>query len=114
MAADTVTVDAAELAALRAIAAAVIPWYHHLTGADPIADAVRAHRDVLDPDPGLHRAWPEADEDPEPVAGINYLPAGEYVYNRVAEDADGPAHDRHTIGYSDDHRWYDKAGQVAA
>lgn len=103
------------LAALEAIAAAAIAWHDGLTGADPIADAVRRHRAVLGPaDPGLHLAWTEADQDPEPVPGVDYLPAGEWGYDRVDEtEPDSPAHDRHHIGYSDTGRWYDAAGRAA-
>lgn len=110
MPADTVTVDATRLAALEAIAAAVQGWADGHTGADPIGDAWRRHRAVLDPDPGQHLAWPEADDEPEPVPGVNYLPAdGDWTYNRVdEEEPDGRDHGRNQIGYGHPHgrqRW---------
>jgi hypothetical protein len=117
VAADLVEVNRAELAALRAIAAAALTWADGLTGADPIHDAVRRHRAVLDPDPGYRLAWP--DEEPEPVAGINYLPpVGDHVYDRDDPVApDGEVHDRHTIGYGNrgqtGARWYDANGRAA-
>jgi hypothetical protein len=109
--ADTVTIPAAELAALRAIAAAALAWADHRTGADPVLDAVNRHRLLIDPRVrGLYLAWPEP---AEPEAGVDYLPpAGDRWYARDAEDADGPAHNRHLIGYSDpdgDH-WYNRDG----
>jgi hypothetical protein len=74
--ADLVTVDAAELAALRALAATVLPWIDGLTGAQPVIDTARRHRPILDPrDPGIRLAWPEQDR--EPVPGVDYLPADE-------------------------------------
>lgn len=112
MPADLVTIDANRLAALEAVTAAALTWRDGLTGADPILDAIRAHRAALDTDPGLHLAWPEQDQ--EPVPGVDYLPAGEWGYDRVDEtEPDSPAHDRHHIGYSDDYRWYDAAGRAA-
>jgi hypothetical protein len=110
--ADTVTIPAAELAALRAVVAAALNWADGHTGADPILDAVRAHRPVLDPrDPRDYLAWPEQDR--EPVPGVDYLPpAGDRWYTRAAEDPDGPAYNRHLIGYSDvdGAHWYDRSG----
>jgi hypothetical protein len=113
---DPVTVDAAEYAALRAVATAALTWSQGTLSGLDLDDTIRRHRATLtrDQDPGLHLAWPEADEDPEPVPGVNYLPAGSYTYNRVDEtDLDEPVHDRHTIGYSDTGLWYRQNGVAA-
>jgi hypothetical protein len=91
MPADTVTIPVAELAALRTVAAAALDWADHRTGADPVLDAVRTHRRVLDPrDPGDYLAWPDQDRDREPVPGLDYLPVGTWEY-----DTDGEEHGRH-------------------
>jgi hypothetical protein len=99
MAADTVQIPVAELAAYRAVAAAALAWENGRTGADPIADAVRRHRRTLDPrDPGEYLAWPEQDQAPEPVPGLDYLPTDDpWTYERLDEDAD-PAPLRPGIG----------------
>lgn len=110
---ETVTVDAAELAALRAIAATALAWYRGTRSGTDLHDLIGEHLAVLaDPDPGLNLAWPEADR--EPVAGVDYLPADGWGYDRVDEvELNSLPHDRHLIGFSDDGRWYDEAGRAA-
>jgi hypothetical protein len=98
---DPILVDAAELAALRALAATVLPWVDGLTGAQPVIDTARQYRPVLDPrDPGIRLAWPEQDR--EPVAGVDYLPADDqWGYRRDDQPAAGRVN-HHAIGYSAD------------
>jgi hypothetical protein len=60
------------LAALEAIATAALAWVDGHTGTQPIHDAVRRHRRVLDPDPGQHLAWPEAHRPAGSGTGADY------------------------------------------
>jgi hypothetical protein len=111
---NPVTVDAAEYAALRAVATAALTWSQGTLSGLDLDDTIRRHRATLtrDQDPGLHLAWPEADQDPVP--GVNYLPAEDrWGYERDEADLDGPVHDRHTIGYSDTGLWYQQDGVAA-
>jgi hypothetical protein len=108
--------DQDRAAALDQLAGIVYQWSLGRRPATDMEQWVRNHPDLVDVDPdGLRRAWIE--EDPEPVPGVDYLPpAGDRWYTRDAEDADGPAHNRHLIGYSDvdgDH-WYNALGEEVA
>jgi hypothetical protein len=76
---DPVIVDAAEYAALRAVATAALTWSQGTLSGLDLDETIRRHRATLtrDQDPGLHLAWPDANEEREPVPGVNYLPAVE-------------------------------------
>lgn len=100
---NPVTVDAAEYAALRAVATAALTWSQGTLSGLDLDETVRRHRATLtrDQDPGLHLAWPEADQDPEPEPGVNYLPEDRWGYERDEPDtetAPAPAPGRHGFG----------------
>jgi hypothetical protein len=72
--------DADRLAALEALAAVALPWYRGRASGLALQDVIRQHLAVLDPDPGRTLAWTKTD--PEPVAGVDYLPADVEDFDR--------------------------------
>jgi hypothetical protein len=93
---DPVIVDAAEYAALRAVATAALTWSQGTLSGLDLDETIRRHRATLtrDQDPGLHLAWPEADKDPVP--GVDYLPEDRWGYERDEPDTEtAPAPGRH-------------------
>lgn len=109
---NPVTVDAAEYAALRAVATSAREWQLGRISGLAHADTIRTHLPALNLAPGRTEAWPE--QDPEPVPGVDYAPRiGEWGYARLAED-DDPAPLRAGIdGYVPAPNWPDYR-QVAA
>jgi hypothetical protein len=87
------------LAALEAVATDAVAWSKGTLSGLDLDNTIRRHRATLDQDPGLHLAWPDADQDPEPVPGVDYLPAEDrWVYERDEPDtetAPAPTPGRH-------------------
>jgi hypothetical protein len=111
---NPVTVDAAEYAALRAVATAALTWSQGTLSGLDLDETIRRHRAVLDQDqdPGLHLAWPEADEEREPVPGVDYLPEDRWGYEREVPDTaatSAPTPGRHGFDPTTDAEGWDWA-----